>query len=627
MTQATQTNMSTRLGYRPLDMGAPAWLRDISRFLSIRGQFVISGNIHDLVLMPHGDVAMPLTVRNAVAALLEVSGYNFLLSYDPFDHFQVIAATPMELPEAIAAAKAATGLNFDSTGRADPPGKRVIDPIRRLAHSRSARGGLVIEDAARLNDEDKEQIFGGSLKLSRTASQVASPDGRARFNPIFWLVDEPNDLPGWLTLNNERIRSQVIPKPDIDTRLSAAKILSQGLPGYADLPEGKRDLIVRDFARLTEGFTLSALVSTAELARDQGYDFEHLHDAVRLYKLGVTDNPWKQADRRRLIAEAQPVIEDQVKGQSRAIAKTVTALKRAVEGMSGAHASGDPVSGGPKAVFFFAGPTGVGKTELAKAITSLLFGDERAYIRFDMSEFSQEQAEARLIGAPPGYVGHDAGGELTKAIRQRPFSVVLFDEIEKAHPRIFDKFLQILQDGRLTDSRGETAYFTEAIIVFTSNLGIYSERPGGERVANVDPSMSSEEVEHRVRHEIDVFFTYKLGRPEINGRIGDNIVVFDFISKDIGAQILDRQISNIKKRMAHNDGSILEITEPVREYLIEYCTEDLSKGGRGIGNRLETAFLNPLASALFHGGTRSKGSVIRVESIEIVDGLHEVRLG
>src|SRR5690606_1955709 len=115
--------------------------------------------------------------------------------------------------------------------------------------------------------------------------------------------------------------------------------------------------------------------------------------------------------------------------------------------------------------------TGVGKTELAKALAEVLFGAEDAYIRFDMSEFSAEHSEARLIGAPPGYVGHSAGGELTNAVRERPFSVLLFDEIEKAHPRILDKFLQILDEGRLTDGSGSTVHFSESLIVFTSNLG------------------------------------------------------------------------------------------------------------------------------------------------------------
>ena len=187
-------------------------------------------------------------------------------------------------------------------------------------------------------------------------------------------------------------------------------------------------------------------------------------------------------------------------------------------------------------------PTGVGKTELAKTITSLLFGDESAYIRFDMSEFSAEHADQRLIGAPPGYVGYDVGGELTNAIRERPFSVVLFDEIEKAHPRILDKFLQVLDDGVLTSGRGDRVYFSEAFIVFTSNLGIYADGPTGDRVPNVSPDETFEAVKAKVRAGIENHFKSVLNRPELLNRIGENIIVFDFIRDDVAQQIFDQMI-------------------------------------------------------------------------------------
>jgi ATP-dependent Clp protease ATP-binding subunit ClpA len=207
-------------------------------------------------------------------------------------------------------------------------------------------------------------------------------------------------------------------------------------------------------------------------------------------------------------------------------------VKRAVTGVGSSKRSSRP-----RGVAFLAGPTGVGKTELAKTLTSLLFGDDSAYIRFDMSEFSAEHSDQRLIGAPPGYVGYDVGGELTNAIREKPFSVVLFDEIEKAHPRILDKFLQVLDDGVLTSGRGDRVYFSESFIIFTSNLGIYRVGPDGGRVPNVTADDPIAEVQARVRSEIDRHFKLVLNRPEILNRIGDNIVVFDFIRSCIPTDI------------------------------------------------------------------------------------------
>jgi ATP-dependent Clp protease ATP-binding subunit ClpA len=252
----------------------------------------------------------------------------------------------------------------------------------------------------------------------------------------------------------------------------------------------------------------------------------------------------------------------------------------------------------------------VGKTELAKALTELLFDDERFYIRFDMSEFSAEHAADRLIGAPPGYVGYDAGGELTNAIRQRPFSLVLFDEVEKAHPRILDKFLQVLDDGRLTDGRGETVFFTEAVIVFTSNLGIYTEveeeQPDGRvvrrRRATVDPrTMSRAEISERVLESVRDFFTLQIGRPELLNRIGDNIVVFDFIDQDTGGRILQMMLDNITARVRQGFDCTIEIPDETLDLLKEVCLNEktLELGGRGIGSMLETCVINPLANQLF----------------------------
>ncbi|MHB9308697.1 AAA family ATPase, partial [Fusobacterium polymorphum] len=153
---------------------------------------------------------------------------------------------------------------------------------------------------------------------------------------------------------------------------------------------------------------------------------------------------------------------------------------------------------------FFVGPTGVGKTELAKSLASFIFGDENACIRFDMSEYNHEHSDQRLVGAPPGYVGYEAGGQLTNAVKEKPFCVLLFDEIEKAHGRILDKFLQILEDGRLTDGKGETVYFSETIIIFTSNIG----------AAEVDSNIEPKEVKKQFVEKVQKHFIEVLRRPE-----------------------------------------------------------------------------------------------------------------
>jgi ATP-dependent Clp protease ATP-binding subunit ClpA len=293
-------------------------------------------------------------------------------------------------------------------------------------------------------------------------------------------------------------------------------------------------------------------------------------------------------------------------------------IKRAVTGV------GAPRRGGrPRGIAFLAGPTGVGKTELAKTITSLLFGDESAYIRFDMSEFSAEHSDQRLIGAPPGYIGYDVGGELTNAIRERPFSLLLFDEIEKAHPRILDKFLQILDDGVLTSGRGDRVYFSEALIVFTSNLGIYRLEPDGSRVANVSPEDAYADVQAKVRAEIERHFKTVLNRPEILNRIGDNIVVFDFIRLEIAQQIFSGMIDGVLSDVAAAQGITVTIDQASRDRLRAMCLADLSNDGRGIRNKVETNLVNPLARVLFDADAKVGGR-FEIRGIEegIVTNLH-----
>ncbi len=600
------------------------WLQDLERLLPIRSQFVVSGSIHDnfLVETAHGAALVPLI--RAVWETLKGKGYRFLLVYDAADGLRVYPDEPTlrEQAEKLFDLKLKSGSQMISM-------ESLTNLMRSLVAMREARCALVLDFASRLTRqpdhlaENEHRFFVAAEKLALSAAPIVPnsphpsppPEGegvnshsKPLYNPVLWLLNRPQDLPSWFYLDSERISSLSIGKPDYEMREATARQLAPLFSGYSEANEAAQTKFIKRFADSTDGMTLNALSDITELADRSELKMGDIEDAVRCYKVGALDNPWRKDYLREKISNARAFIEDRVKGQHPAVVKTLDILKRSVMGMTGAQAR----SGGnrPRGVLFFAGPTGVGKTELAKTLTQLVFGNDKAYIRYDMSEFAEEHTSARLLGAPPGYIGFDAGGELTNAVREKPFSVVLFDEIEKAHPRILDKFLQILEDGRLTDGRGDTAYFSETILVFTSNLGIFVEDKLGNRVQNVKPGDNYETVEKNVRDAIGDYFKYKLSRPELLNRIGDNIVVFNFITPDVAALIFDGMLKNVARRLHDEFKLNLSMTPQVHEQLLKRCTTDLSNGGRGIGNQLESAFINPLSRAMFEHDLEGKTKLL-----------------
>jgi ATP-dependent Clp protease ATP-binding subunit ClpA len=614
------------------DQLCPRWIKEVFRFLPVKSQFVLSGNIRDRYPFPlfSGEETryLPYTFVQYLTETLRTKGFTRFLSYDMLDGFVCLGSPTGKIEEEREFFKERFGLKFDDRGRQRVSSEKALEVMESIVNSQDEFIAVIADFASRyvIRPESLEAqehaFFTRALKMSHTVSpHVSEGVTGAQFNPIFWICDKENDLPSWLTMENPRIRSVVLPKPDYLFRSVFLRSLCARLSGYEDMEESQREKHRNVFSDQTDGMYLTDIVAISQLCRKEGLEFREIGEAVRRYKVGITDDPWKNIDREK-IRNGRAIISDRLKGQERAIVKSLDILKRAVTGMAGMERSGGSK---PKGIMFLAGPTGTGKTELAKTLTELLFGDEQAYIRFDMSEFSAEHAGDRLLGAPPGYIGYDAGGELTNAIRQKPFSVVLFDEIEKAHPRILDKFLQILDDGQLTDGRGDRVYFSESIIIFTSNLGINKLNESGQRTANVTSKETYEEVERLVREEITNHFKFNLNRPEILNRFGENIVVFDFIRPEVAHLIYEKVRDNCLNGILEKKKIKITISAAANEDLLRLCTEDLSNGGRGIGNHFEARFVNPLSRALFDEDVE-QGQAITITGIREVDEVPEVQL-
>ena len=297
-----------------------------------------------------------------------------------------------------------------------------------------------------------------------------------------------------------------------------------------------------------------------------------------------------------------------VVGQDEALRLVANAVRRSRAGLSDPHR--------PIGSFLFLGPTGVGKTELARALAEFLFDDERAMIRIDMSEYMEKHAVARLIGAPPGYVGYEEGGQLTEAVRRRPYSVLLFDEIEKAHPDAFNIFLQILDDGRLTDGKGRTVDFKNTVIIMTSNIashfiheaagrssaGLQAGRVSGDRNGGLQPGALMEEVENRIHQELLQHF-----RPEFVNRI-DEIVIFNSLGKGEIEKIIGLQLEHLRKLLEERKIQI-ELTDKARELLAREGY-DPQFGARPLKRAIQRMIQDPLAMKMLDGEVMPGDSLV-----------------
>ena len=323
---------------------------------------------------------------------------------------------------------------------------------------------------------------------------------------------------------------------------------------------------------------------------------EDVADVVSM-TTGVPVSNLTEAETEKLLRMEQ-VLHERVIGQDEAVTALSKAIRRSRSGLK------DPKR--PGGSFIFLGPSGVGKTELSKALAEFLFNSEDALISFDMSEYMEKHSVSRLIGSPPGYVGYDEGGQLTTAVRQRPYSVVLFDEIEKAHPDVFNILLQILEEGRLTDSQGRVVDFRNTVIIMTSNVGareITATTPLGF-TSSANGGMDDKEMKQRVMGEVK-----KLFRPEFLNRI-DEIIVFKSLTEEEIVKIVDLMIADLRERLIEQNMSI-NLTPEASRFVAKEGT-DLSFGARPLRRAIQRLIEDPLSEQLLEGRW-SSGSVIDVD--------------
>jgi ATP-dependent Clp protease ATP-binding subunit ClpB len=358
-------------------------------------------------------------------------------------------------------------------------------------------------------------------------------------------------------------------RADLESARRAGDLARMSELQYGIIPNLEKTLDMSTQAEMMEMQLLRSRVTEEEIA-----------DVVSRWT-GIPVSKMLQSDKQKLL-EMEQALHKRVIGQHEAITAVANAVRRSRSGLS------DPDR--PNGSFLFLGPTGVGKTELCKALAEFLFDTEEAMVRIDMSEFMEQHSVARLIGAPPGYVGYEEGGYLTEAVRRRPYSVLLLDEVEKAHPDVFNILLQVLDDGRLTDGHGRTVDFRNTVIVMTSNLG-------SDRIQELMANPHDEGVYERVRSEVMSVVTRHF-RPEFVNRIDETVVFHPLLATQI-RDIAKIQVQSLNKRLLYNDLSI-EVSEAVLDRIAELGYDPVY-GARPLRRAVQNWLENPLAQRVIRG--------------------------
>ena len=594
------------------------WLEKFDREIGIKASVILFGNTSDIIMNTLANGKYQSVMDTLIAHVKQV-GYTRIIKWDRVDGIDQSVSTdlgcgsaPQQQQE-----KAANLYDFgDDTQDSQTQQPMYKDPgeffpfLLDSIKTNAKKTAFILDysdylfgNATSLSEKERDYLATLAKSLQQGQSFNVLSNDFSELGTIVIIVTKNNaTIPPAYYLNNPVVSSINVPMPGRNERYQFVEANKSMFRIEENIAGNKASM--DDFVDALDGFSLKEIAQIIKLSRQNNDERMTFGKLINLFKYGEKVSPWEELSKEKL-ETIESRLGERVKGQDEAIKKVKNVIIRAYTGFSGLQHSSKQKK--PKGTLFFVGPTGVGKTELAKALAEFVFGDEDACIRFDMSEYNHEHSDQRLVGAPPGYVGYEAGGQLTNAVKEKPFCVLLFDEIEKAHGKILDKFLQILEDGRLTDGKGETVSFSETIIIFTSNIG----------AASADAEADKKTVKKHFNDEVTNHFVNELQRPELMNRIGsDNIVVFNFIDDPaVLTKIAQSKFKPIRKFVEERYNANIEFVDEDAAYMAIAQKAGKKNGGRGLLNEIERRIVNPLSEYIFENSDRLAGRTIKIRLV------------
>ncbi len=476
--------------------------------------------------------------------------------------------------------------------------RRLPDKAIDLIDEAAARLRIEVESLPEELDEIERRIK--QLEIEAVAlRKEKSSEGKTRYQKIQEelanLQEERNKLHAHWLMEKQTIQEIRQSKAEIEQlRNEMEKSEREGnFDRVAEIKYGKIPELEKKVTELTR--KLQEIQTDRKMLREE-VDEEQIAEVVSRWT-GIPISRMLESEREKLL-KIEERLSQRVIGQKEAVQAVSDAIRRSRAGLADQNR--------PIGSFIFLGPTGVGKTELARALAEFLFDDENALVRIDMSEYMERHAVSRLIGAPPGYVGYEEGGQLTEAVRRKPYSVILLDEIEKAHPEVFNILLQVLEDGRLTDNKGHTVNFKNTIIIMTSNIGAPLILEKSSRVTE----HNRDEIYREIHDEVMNLLRQSL-RPEFLNRV-DEIIVFHSLRKEDIKQIVDLQVKRIQKQLQDQRMNII-LTGAAKEYLAEIGYEP-AFGARPLRRLIQRVIVNELAKEIL-AGKITTGQTVEVDYV------------